>query len=61
MYHALLNLKFHIQNHMVIGYISLNSLSTRDEAAEFANSIDLDEVAHYEPPHLDQHCLLSIL
>ena len=24
--------------------------------AEFANSVDLDEVAH-EPPHLDLHCL----
>ena len=22
-----------------------------------ANSVDLDEVAHYEPPHLDLHCL----
>ena len=27
--------------------------------AEFANSIDLDEVAHNEPPHLDLHCLPS--
>ena len=25
--------------------------------AKFANSIELDEVAHYEPPHLDLHCL----
>ena len=24
---------------------------------EFANSIDLDEVAHIEPPHLDLHRL----
>ena len=24
---------------------------------EFANSLDLDEVAHNEPPHLDRHCL----
>ena len=24
--------------------------------AEFANSVDLDEVAHYEPPHLDLYC-----
>ena len=23
----------------------------------FANSVDLDEVAHNEPPHLDLHCL----
>ena len=22
-----------------------------------ANSVDLDEVAHYEPLHLDLHCL----
>ena len=29
--------------------------------AEFANSVDLDEVAHHEPPHLDVHCLPSSL
>ena len=29
--------------------------------AEFANSVDLDEVAHNEPPHLDLHCLPSAL
>ena len=29
--------------------------------AEVANSINLDEVAHNEPPHLDLHCLLSSL
>ena len=31
---------------------------------EFANSVDLEETAHYELPHLDLHCLpcyLSIL
>ena len=27
--------------------------------AEFANSVDLDEVAHNEPPHLDLHFLPS--
>ena len=26
---------------------------------KFVNSIDLDEVAHNEPPHLDLHCLPS--
>ena len=26
--------------------------------AEFANSIDSDEVAHHQSPHLDLHCLL---
>ena len=29
--------------------------------AEFANSVDLDEVAHNEPPYLDLHCLPSSL
>ena len=29
--------------------------------AEFANSIDLVEVAHDEPPHSDLHCLPSSL
>ena len=29
--------------------------------AEFANSVDLDEVAHNEPPHLDLYCLPSSL
>ena len=24
--------------------------------AEFANSVNLYEVAHIEPPHLDVHC-----
>ena len=28
---------------------------------ESANRADPDEVAHYEPPHRDLHCLLSIL
>ena len=29
--------------------------------AKFANSVDLDEVALNEPPHLDLHCLPSSL
>ena len=42
-------------------YRSFNSLSTVPETkiAKFAHSIDLDEVAHNEPPHLDLHCLNS--
>ena len=39
----------------------LTLLSTRDEIAEFANSVDLEEVVHNEPPHLDLHCLPSRL
>ena len=38
-----------------------NSFSTRDEKTEFSNSVDLDEVAHNEPLHLDLHCLPSSL
>ena len=30
---------------------------TETNMAEFANSVDLDEVAHNEPPYLDLHCL----
>ena len=29
--------------------------------AEFANSVDLDEVAHDEPPQQDLHCLPTSL
>ena len=31
------------------------------KTAEFTNSIDPDEVAHYEPPHQNLHCLSSSL
>ena len=27
---------------------------------KFANSVDPDEVAHHEPPHLDLHCLPTV-
>ena len=27
---------------------------------KFANSKDIDEVAHNEPPHLDLHCCLLV-
>ena len=27
-----------------------------DKLTEFANSVDLDEVAHYGPPHRALHC-----
>ena len=39
----------------------INSLTTRDENSWIANSVDLDEVAHDEPPHQDLHCLPSSL
>ena len=58
----------------IIAVMSISSISASQEKrwyftlyvpemkiAEFANSVDLDEVAHYEPPHLDLHCLPSSL
>ena len=36
-----------------------NSFSTKTKTAEVANSVDLDEVAHNEPPHLDLQSLNS--
>ena len=43
--------------------LSVNSLTIlpATKIAEFANSVDLDEVAHNEPPHQDLHCLPSSL
>ena len=38
-----------------------NSFSTEMKIAEFAHGVDLNEVAHNEPPHLDLHCLPSTL
>ena len=31
------------------------------KTAAFTNSVDPNEVAHYEPPHQDLHCLSSSL
>ena len=36
--------------------VRFNALST---IAELANRVNLDEVAHNEPPHLDLHCFNS--
>ena len=46
--------------HSYCTMILLNSVSTRDENSwKVANSVNHDEVAHNEPPHLDLHCLPS--
>ena len=39
----------------------LTVCATVMKIAEFANSVDPDEVALNEPPHLDLHCLPSSL
>ena len=44
-----INLKMHIDR-------SEFEIVPETKIAEFANSVDLDEVAHNEPPHLDLHC-----
>ena len=38
--------------------LSFNSVP-ETKIAESANSVDLDDEAHNEPPHLDLHCLSS--
>ena len=40
---------------------NINPQSPKTKIVEFANNVDPDEVAHYEPPHLDLHCLPSCL
>ena len=50
-----------LHNFVVRGDNNLNSLTTIDKIAEFANSVGLDEVAHNEPPHQDLPCLPSSL
>ena len=39
--------------------ISLTLKVLETKIAEFANSVDLDEVAHNKPSHIDLHCLSS--
>ena len=39
--------------------ILLTLLLPETKIAEFVNSINLNEVAHNEPSHLDLHCLPS--
>ena len=39
----------------------LIDIASKTKIIEFENSVDPDEVAHHEPPHLDLHCLPSSL
>ena len=36
-------------------------LETDLKVEKIANNVDLDEAAHYEPPHRDLHCLPSTI
>ena len=40
-----------------IGALWNTTQSDKNEIIEIANTADLDEAAHNEPPHLDLHCL----
>ena len=37
---------------------SISLSVSKMKVTEFATTVDPDEVAHNEPPHLDLHCLL---
>ena len=52
-------IKFHC--HENVGPHILTPYVSETKIADFANCIDLDEVAHNEPPHLDLNCLPSSL
>ena len=54
-------MKFLLYWSLHIGLSKLTLEVTEAKVAEFANSVDPDEVAHNEPPHLDLHYLLSSL
>ena len=47
------------KKHMIPPCLLRNTLVPETKMATFANSLDLDEVAQYEPPHLDQYCVRS--
>ena len=55
----------HVSSNVIKIYFNLIYLLVlylpETEIAEFANSTDLDEVAHNEPPHPDLLCLPSSL
>ena len=42
---------------IILYKLPFNTSSTRDENSFVVNSVDLDEMAQNEPPHLDLHCL----
>ena len=58
-YYLLVNVKIFL-GPMILPNI-INSLRLETKVAEIVNSVDLDEVAHNEPPQLDLHCLPSSL
>ena len=49
----------HCPNYGTLGINEINYF--RDENSLIANSVDIDEVAHHEPPHQGLHCLPSNL
>ena len=43
------------RNIVLVNFISLALQAPKTKILDFAHSIDPDEVAHHEPPHLDVH------
>ena len=41
----------------VIGHKDFNQTTKKKNKNRITNSIDQDEMAHYEPSHLNHHCL----
>ena len=46
---------------VIVAHLCLTVQVPETKIAEFANSVDLDEVAHNESPHLDLQCLPATL
>ena len=57
----MLDISSYVRKDIVGNISSILYLGYETKIAEFANSVDLDVVAHYEPPHLDLQCLPSSL
>ena len=58
--HKIINFTFGTIGKFIFGVpANRKKRTTAMKIAELANRVDLDEVAHFEPPHLDLNCLPS--
>lgn len=56
--HCLLTVLFTVTPVSLLAHCkSLKALKFKKINIDFANSVDQDETAHHEPPHLDLYCL----
>ena len=49
-----------VMSNIMLAYFN-SLIKYQKKRAEFANIVDLDEIAYNEPPHQDLHCLPSSL